>query len=179
MAWTAPVTWTANTTLTAALLNTHLRDNMLALEPALATTVGSYFCTTSANTIAERVPDFDFVATSQTTASTAYVDLATVGPSVTLNTSNTALVITRCRMEHSVDNNHSLSSFAISGATTQAGNDSRAILMDGHAAGNFSQMAQVDLVSDLVSGSNTFTAKYRTAGATATFSNRFLAVIPF
>jgi hypothetical protein len=31
MAWTAPRTWVAGETLTAALLNTHLRDNLKAL----------------------------------------------------------------------------------------------------------------------------------------------------
>lgn len=33
MAWTAPRTWTAGETLTAALLNTHLRDNLNAAFP--------------------------------------------------------------------------------------------------------------------------------------------------
>lgn len=32
MAWTAPRTWVAGEMATAALLNTHLRDNLLALD---------------------------------------------------------------------------------------------------------------------------------------------------
>lgn len=32
MAWTAPRTWVVNELITAALLNTHLRDNLLALK---------------------------------------------------------------------------------------------------------------------------------------------------
>jgi len=32
MAWTAPRTWVAGEVLTAALLNTHLRDNLLTLD---------------------------------------------------------------------------------------------------------------------------------------------------
>lgn len=32
MAWTAPRTWSAGETLTAALLNTHLRDNLNAIR---------------------------------------------------------------------------------------------------------------------------------------------------
>ena len=32
MAWTAPKTWTVGEGVTAALMNTHLRDNLLALD---------------------------------------------------------------------------------------------------------------------------------------------------
>ena len=39
MAWTAPRTWVAGEVLTAALLNTHLRDNLLALRCSYATTL--------------------------------------------------------------------------------------------------------------------------------------------
>ena len=51
MAWTAPRTWVATETLTAALLNTHLRDNMLETAPAKAANAGEWFRATAANAI--------------------------------------------------------------------------------------------------------------------------------
>ncbi len=33
MAWTAPRTWVAGEVVTAALLNTHVRDNLQVLNP--------------------------------------------------------------------------------------------------------------------------------------------------
>lgn len=38
MSWTAPRTWVTGETLTSTLLNTHLRDNMIALRSSYGTT---------------------------------------------------------------------------------------------------------------------------------------------
>lgn len=35
MAWTSPRTWVAGETVTAAIMNTHVRDNLTALFPAI------------------------------------------------------------------------------------------------------------------------------------------------
>lgn len=51
MAWTAPRTWVASETLTAALLNTHVRDNLLETAPAKVTTAGDICYATGANAI--------------------------------------------------------------------------------------------------------------------------------
>lgn len=179
MAWTAPLTWTSNTVLTAALLNTHLRDNMNELEPALATIVGSYFCTDAANSIAQKTPDWTYIDTSETTSSAVFANLATVGPAVTVDTSTHCLVLTRCRMQHSVVNSALLASIARSGATTSAALDSLSITADGLRAANYVQMSSVNLFTDMTAGTNTFTMQYRTSGATATFAKRFIAAIPF
>ena len=52
MAWTAPRTWTTGEIVTAAHMNTHVRDNLLESAPAKATTAGDVFYATAANTIA-------------------------------------------------------------------------------------------------------------------------------
>jgi len=52
MAWTAPRTWVAAEILTAALLNTHLRDNLLETGPAKVTTQGDLLYATAANALA-------------------------------------------------------------------------------------------------------------------------------
>lgn len=52
MAWTAPRTWVAAETVTAALLNTHLRDNLLETAVAKVTTQGDIVYATAANALA-------------------------------------------------------------------------------------------------------------------------------
>jgi len=47
MSWTAPRTWVAGETVTAALLNTHLRDNLLAQAGVVAATSSSNTTATS------------------------------------------------------------------------------------------------------------------------------------
>lgn len=51
MAWTAPATATVGQILTAAFMNTQLRDNMLQTAPALVTTDGDMLVATAANTL--------------------------------------------------------------------------------------------------------------------------------
>jgi len=54
MAWTTPRTWTTGELVTAALLNTHIRDNLNETMPAKITTAGDLVYGTSANAIARR-----------------------------------------------------------------------------------------------------------------------------
>lgn len=56
MAWTSPRTWVAGAALSAAQLNAHLRDNLLALLPLDAVTHTSYTPTfTQSSTISKTV----------------------------------------------------------------------------------------------------------------------------
>lgn len=52
MAWTSPRTWVALEVLTAALLNTHLRDNLLQTAPAKVTTAGDLVYATGSAALA-------------------------------------------------------------------------------------------------------------------------------
>ena len=54
MVWSAPATWTVGQVVTAANLNTHLRDNLLETAPAKVTTDGDIVVATGANAL-ERV----------------------------------------------------------------------------------------------------------------------------
>jgi hypothetical protein len=51
MAWTVPIRWTVNQIVTAALLNTHLRDNLNASETATVTTAADLVYATAKNTL--------------------------------------------------------------------------------------------------------------------------------
>lgn len=52
MAWTAPRTWVVGEVFTAALANTHIRDNMLETAAAKVTTAGDIVQATAANALA-------------------------------------------------------------------------------------------------------------------------------
>jgi hypothetical protein len=124
------------------------------------------------------------VATSQSTSSSSYTDLATSGPAVTVTTGTTALVILYYNGgTNSGDANcASFMSFAVSGATTISAADARSVGLT--SAGNSFVMGSgsgVFVVSGLTAGSNTFTAKYRSTaggGATTPFAERQIMVIP-
>lgn len=176
MAWTAPNTAVAGSAFTAAMWNTYIRDNLNELAAAKATTLGSIFATTAPNAIAERIPTQANTGATEATGSTSYVDLATVGPSITLNTGTQAIVIVYCNLLNSAGV-AAWMSYAVSGSSTVAATDSRSFQMKGTGG----QRGGVPfLQTGLTAGSNTFTAKYRVStSGTATFSARRLAVIPF
>lgn len=155
MAWTTPRTWVVGELVTAALLNTHLRDNLDALP---------------------RASDTAAVDTSQTTTSTSYTDLATAGPAVTLTTGTKAWVTLSAGIFQNSDIFESLMSFAVSGATTRAAADDDALSAIPSANGDGVQASFTMLVTGLTAGSNVFTAKYRVLGGTGTFRNRKISV---
>lgn len=175
MAWTTPKTFTANSPLTASDLNTYLRDNFNETPPAKATTPGGVFVTTGLNAITERIPGTDYVATSEATATTTYVNLVTVGPTVTCTTGTQALVILYCTLSSSSATGRSWMAYGITGATTIAASTDRAIGLDGTGLQTIGAMF---LQTGLTAGSNTFQAKYTATSATSTFATRRLSVIP-
>jgi hypothetical protein len=177
MAWTAPLTAVFNTTLTAAQWNTHIRDNSNETMPAKATAAGRWFVSTGANAIAERVISGADVATSQTTTSTSYTDLTTVGPSVTATTGTRALVFFACAMSNSTDNAETWASVTVSGATTIAASDTWAMMMDGIEISNQNAFGMWHYFSTLTAGSNTFKLQYKVGSGTGTFLNRRILVI--
>ena len=117
------------------------------------------------------------VATNQTTSSATYTDLATSGPAVTLTTGTKVLVILSARMDNTSGNQKMYMSYAISGATTSAAADSKALL---HQRGNSddadTQFSYAN-VATVTAGSNTFTAKYRTDAFTPAWENREIFVM--
>jgi hypothetical protein len=118
------------------------------------------------------------VATAQTTSSATYTDLATSGPAVTVTTGTKALVIVSSAMRDTGGtNNTGYMSYAVSGATTVAATDASAIafVSTSTTAGNIFRFSAASVVT-LTAGSNTFTAKYRTANVTD-YSNRAIFVM--
>jgi hypothetical protein len=122
--------------------------------------------------------DTNAVATTQTTTSTSYTDLATAGPSVTVTTGTKALVIVGAFSYNSAVGNSSFMSAAVSGASTVAASDDICFSYAPATSNtDISRASRAILLTGLTAGSNTFTAKYRASGGTASFGNRTITVI--
>lgn len=183
MAWSAPMTAVANTVFSAAQFNQHVRDNLNETAPAKATAAGSHFASTGVNSIAERrlsgLTDF----ASGTTMSTTFTNLdapASVGPSVTVDTGPTALVVVHGQISNSGSGSARMA-YDVSGATSIAAADNRGIAIIGAAGVTIacSMGTHHGGGTALTPGSNTFTAKYRVGSGTGTFSDRRIIVMPF
>lgn len=179
MAWTTPATAVANATLPAATWNATVRDNLNATAVALASTASQYFVATGVNALAPRLLQTATVATSQTTASSSYVDLATVGPTVTVTTGTIAVAFFCAAVSNSGTSSATDVSVAVSGATSVAASDAWRTVLDGVAGGNVNRSVGMHCFTGLIAGSNTFTMKYKTGSGTGTFANRELIVFPY
>lgn len=171
------MTAVANSVFTAAQFNQFVRDNLNETAAAKATMVSSIFVGNGLNSIVERLPQVSNVGNSETSASTSYTDLATLGPEVTTTTGTRALVFLHTAMENTAAAG-TFMSFEVSGASSIAAADSAAINISGLAAERWRLGAGV-MVTTLTAGSNTFTAKYKVTSGTGTWLTRQLSVIPF
>jgi hypothetical protein len=171
MTWNSPPTFAPGQTITSAFLNA-LRDNLLETAPAKATTAGYHFASAGANSIAERAIKTAQVATSETTTSTTYTDLATAGPSVTLTTGTSALVWAASSCSNS-GANASIASVTISGATTSGASIDEAVTNLGTSV----TRATSCCLYPLTAGSNTFAMQYRVIAGTGTFGSRRITVM--
>ena len=120
------------------------------------------------------------VATSETTTSTSYTDLATAGPAVTVTTGTKALVTVSGIVYNTTASEFAVMAFAVSGATTVAAADLYGVTISPVAAtvGDAIGASRVTLLTGLTAGSNVFTAKYKRSNAgTATFTTRSISVI--
>lgn len=179
MAWTSPMTAVAGAPFTAAQFNANVRDNLNETAPAKATQSGSYFVGNGVNSIVERriaMQEINFP--EESTSSTAYTDLATSGPSVTLETGAFVLVMFSVRTRHSVANSTTWTAIDISGATTYAANNDDSIQIDVSNTANKESGART-LGFQVTPGINTFTMKYRVGVGTGYWARRQITVMPF
>lgn len=117
-----------------------------------------------------------FIFTDQSTTSTSFTDLATVGPAatVTIGANGLALVIWAAGIYTAAAQKYA--GVAVSGANTVAASDNEALRNDSASFVGIQERSQ--LFTGLTPGSTTFTMKYRTASGTANFFSRRIIVIP-
>ena len=178
MAWTAPRTWVTAEIVTASIMNTHVRDNLLQTGPAKATTTSGLIVSNGANILAERIPDGDVETGSVNTASTSYVYLAPSPQVANATTGTKAIVLWSAGISNSTAGAISYASFDITGATTASSGDSLSVAFESSAASDFATIGNAMLHTGLTAGSNTFTMQHRVTAGTGTYINRRLMVIP-
>jgi hypothetical protein len=110
------------------------------------------------------------ILTNESTSSSSYTDLATTGPSVTVDTGTTALVIISAQL---VGAGGGFVSVAVSGATTIAASDDQMLF-----GANIGPVSALAIISGLNAGLNTFTLRYKSASGSMSFLRRRIAVIP-
>lgn len=174
MSWSAPMTAVAGATFTAAQFNQYVRDLFLECPTAKATAAGQHFVSSAVNTVVARSTLSSFVATSETTTSTSYADLATIGPAVTITTGTSALVWWGASISNTGANSSRMS-MSVGGASSVAASDQWAAIVLGTSA---FRIFSGHLFTGLTAGSNVFVAKYSVAANTGTFINRELIVHP-
>lgn len=121
------------------------------------------------------------VATAQGTASTAYVDLTTTGPSVTLNvpaSGELTIDVSAAYSSGGAAAQTGYMGFTLSGANTLAAADTRAAYGRTVTSGMFGTIARRFHLTGLSPGTTTVKAVYKTSTSTATFTDRNLIVEP-
>lgn len=121
------------------------------------------------------------VATGQTTTSTTFADLATTGPSVTLNVppSGEVTVDLSALFQAAGSNQQAFMGVVLSGSNTLVSADARAASITGNPTGGVQGVMNRRLhLTALTPGTTTFKAQYRTSASTATISNRIIIVDP-
>lgn len=119
------------------------------------------------------------VATTQSTTSTSYTDLATAGPSVTvtIGQSGLALVIVTAFAFNGTASQVNYMSYQVSGATSRSPSDAKAMILHSETVNGQGRQSAMHLETGLAPGSTTFTAKYRVNGGNGSFANRTLIVV--
>lgn len=176
MVWTAPMTAVSNAVFTADQWNENVRDNLNTTAPAIATTANRIIVGAGMNLIAERPILDDIIETAETTASTSYTDLATVGPQITIETGTRAFVVVNCQIANTNSGARNFVGFTVSGETTTAASDNTSLEWMTDAATQRTRNSVYNLVT-VNPGINVFTMVYRVDAGTGTFRRRRLQVI--
>lgn len=156
MGYTAPTTRATDDLVTAAMWNADIVDNIADLHRRTTPLSAS-------------------VAATETRTLTAYGDLTTAGPAVTVVTGTMALVTVYADATNSGAGSLAFMGVAVSGASTIAADDSKALMVAGTAR---VRASATFLITGLTPGSNTFTAKYRVDAGTGTWRARSITVVP-
>jgi hypothetical protein len=117
------------------------------------------------------------VPTDEGTTSTAYADLVTIGPevTVTVGASGRVLLVLGALARNSLAAGTSHMSFSAAGPTAVAAGDGFAIVSEGTTEQG---EAYAGVVEALSPGSYTFRGLYRAGSGTASFRQRRISVIP-
>lgn len=176
MTWTAPPTFVSGNVLTAAQLGI-LAADLLETAAAKATGAGQWFVATGTNTLAARnVASNNVTGGDQGTTSLSFVDLTTIGPTVTVTTGTTVIVVLSAQLFNDTLNGYAECGVNINNLGVSSGLTLRTLTSFANARQSASH---VSYRSGLTAGSNTFKMQYRAQNTgQANFNSRELTVLP-
>jgi hypothetical protein len=176
MAWTTLPSYSDGTALTAAHVLA-IAANINETAVAKAATENDYFVATGANAVAVRRIASDSVTATSTSTSTSYTASITGddGPTITFTSGDAAIFWQSAQLENS-GTGSVWTSFALSGATTDASSDTRAIMQQ-NGAGNGARVGVITYLS-VTGGSNTATTEYRVSANTGSWDDRRITAMP-
>jgi hypothetical protein len=164
MAFTTPKTYSVGDVLLASDMNTYQRDNIAHLNDDIEDTIESV--------------STHFVSAAESTGSTSYTDLSTIGPTVPVTVRSTGILLVMFTGRGTGTGTTIYAAPAMSGSNTVAANDDRAMRIT-------SEMVRVrvgvsELYTGLSAGTTTLTMKYKngTASQNGEWAHRRLIVIP-
>lgn len=181
MVWTAPMTAVAGTVFTAAQWNATVRNNLNVCAPAIATTGARWLVSNGFNSLTEREPQVEYLSTTNSTTSSAYGDLATLGPTITTTTSARVMVTIGGHVNSNTAQSGGKISVEVSGATSLAASDANCFFATAPLGlapykGTWTTIFE----EHMIAGENTFQLKYRAFDSgTCYFSNRLLVIMSF
>jgi hypothetical protein len=171
------MTFTSGNTLTAAQLNTNVRDDLNETSPAKATAASRWFPGIGANDVRERAILGDSIVTSESTTSTSYTNLASWGPTVTLTTSTYALVWINAHLQTNTAGAVTYASYEVTGASSISASDVWCCRMQASGTNDDQRAGIAHYQNAITAGSNSFRMMYRTTAGTASFASRHILVM--
>jgi hypothetical protein len=179
MAWSTPRDWTTGEVVTAAVMNTYVRDQQDVLDSAA---INSYLCH-SGSAPAWRTGGTDFVGGSGSSSSTSFIDLDGdwgfgTGVIVSVTTHTKALILYKARLSNDTQGALTILSWRCSGATTTAASENNAVWYESSNAADVSWQSGFDYVT-LTAGTNEFELQARVVSGTGTINRPELVVLPF
>lgn len=178
MAWTTFPTLTDGQIWTGAHTQI-IRDNFAETAPAKATATGKLIVTTGANTIAQRTVQTTSVNAAQSTATTSYTNLTTVGPVVgPLTTGSFAVAWASAQCSQNTNGVFAKFGVTVSGASAITATDAQAFYYQPSTAASSGVRGTVCVAYEgtLTPGLNQFTQQYCASAGTASFDLRTLTV---
>ncbi|HEX7071475.1 MAG TPA: hypothetical protein VF190_11745 [Rhodothermales bacterium] len=124
------------------------------------------------------VGNFGVVSTAQTTASTSYTNLSTVGPTISGLSDGKYLVLWASRMQATVSTGTAEMAISVNGAAAPGGTNA----LSAQATVSTSTVAtpvMFDQVTLNAGGNNSITAKYKTGAGTIQFSQRVMFALRY
>ena len=198
MAWTTPRTWTTGETVTAAIMNTHVRDNLNETASASAAAAGDIVYADAANSMGsvethpgaagylltsatssaiqwsqvQQDENYSGGSTTDTVVSATYVSVpgatAEELPSIQTTTGTIALVIIEAQLENDTAGETTYISYRVTNATTIAASDANSAFYESSNANDKSTAVFVHLQTGLTTGTNKFWVMGRQTGGAST-----------